>query len=213
MRCEIISLARSLGSDGDEVARIVATELGFRYIDHQIVTMAAEKAGVPPDVIERAERSRPFILRILDAMTLSGTAMEGGAIFAVPEGMPPTQTEAREHEAAIQKAIEEIAERRDVVIVGHGASIPLTGHSGLLRVFITASPSVRAERVSRENGIDAGAAWKAIEDSDRDRADYLRRFYDIAAESPVNYDVVINSDILSIQDAVDVLVGIARGRP
>lgn len=188
----------------------MAKELGFRYVDSEIVAVAAEKAGVPRSIIEQAETSRPLILRILDAMAMSGVAMEGGAVFSVPEGLPPAPPEEREYEAAIAEAIQEIASQEKVVIVGHGASIPLGGLSGLLRVFIAASPAVRAERVARERGLDASQAWKAVENADRERADYLHRFYDITAESPVNYDVVLNTDLLSIGEVAEAVVGIAN---
>lgn len=210
MRCQVITLARSLGSGGDEIARLISTELGFEYVDHEIVAMAAERAGVPQKVIEQAEGLRPFILRLLDAIAMTGAAVDGSAMLSVPQDLPLARHDERDCEAAIAEAIQDVATQKKVVIVGHGASIPLAGLPGLLRVFVTASTAVRAERVARERGLDANQAWKAVDEADHERAAYLRRFYDITAESPVNYDVVLNTDLLSVDEAADVVVTMAR---
>ena len=40
-----------------------------------------------------------------------------------------------------------------------------------------------------------------LERSEANRADYIKRFYGIAEESPVHYDLVINTDRLSAEQA------------
>ena len=64
-----------------------------------------------------------------------------------------------------------------VVILAHGASIPLAGMPGLLRVLITGSPAVRAARLAKADGVGDARAKKAVQDSDRERRDFLQRFY------------------------------------
>jgi cytidylate kinase len=50
-----------------------------------------------------------------------------------------------------------------------------------------------------------------VTDSDAARADYFRRFYHLDREQPTNYDVVFNTDVLTVeqaQAAVLALVGL-----
>jgi cytidylate kinase len=75
----------------------------------------------------------------------------------------------------------------------------------VLRVLVTASPRTRTARVAEEAGIDEAQAAKALKDSDAGRADYLKRFYDIRDESPTHYDLVLNTDALSIEQAAEVV--------
>ena len=42
--------------------------------------------------------------------------------------------------------------------------------------------------------------------SDAGRADYIKRFYSIAAELPTHYDLVINTDKLSPEQAARLIV-------
>ena len=40
---------------------------------------------------------------------------------------------------------------------------------------------------------------------DAARRDYLKRFYGVDEESPTHYDLVINTDVLSVEQAADVV--------
>jgi len=96
--------------------------------------------------------------------------------------------------------VEELAGQGNVVIAAHGASFVLAGMPDVLRVHITASPEVRAERISASAELDRKAATRSIRESDRSRADYLKRFYTIEDEQPTHYDVVVNTDRLKSTD-------------
>ena len=50
---------------------------------------------------------------------------------------------------------------------------------------------------------------KAIAESDRQRQQYLARFYDIDDESATLYDLVINTDRLTVDEAVAAIVAAA----
>jgi cytidylate kinase len=71
---------------------------------------------------------------------------------------------------------------------------------------------VRAERLAREANLDASEARKAIAESDRQRREYLRRFYDIRQELPTHYDLVVNTDVLTLPLAAQLVVSAAKGQ-
>ena len=116
------------------------------------------------------------------------------------------------YEGLFEQVIRETANRGNVVIVGHGASIPVAGMGGLLRVLVTASPGVRAERLASEANLKAAEARKAITDSDRQRREYLLRFYDVRRELPTHYDLVVNTDVLALPVAAQLVVSAAKGQ-
>ena len=101
-----------------------------------------------------------------------------------------------------------IRARGKAVIVAHAASYAIGHSDGVLRVLVTASPETRTTRVAEAEGLDQAGAARALKESDAGRADYLKRFYDVRDESPTHYDLVLNTDALSIQQAADL---IARG--
>jgi cytidylate kinase len=68
-------------------------------------------------------------------------------------------------------------------------------------VLVTASPDVRAQRVGDSDSLDRADAARAVKESDAERRDYLRRFYDLEDELPTRYDLVLNTDFLSVDRA------------
>ena len=202
MNCKVISISRALGAGGEEIGRDVAARLGFRFVDEEIVAGAAQKAGVSPETIEKIERTPPLIERILQFM--GTTAVEPASYVPAFPQMSPA------YEALIEQVIRETAALGNVVIVAHGASIPLAGESGVLRVLVTGSPQFRAARLAKSGTNDDRKARKAIEDSDRERREYLQRFYNIRAELPTHYDIVLNTDVLPLASAADVITTAAK---
>lgn len=210
MACKVVAVARSLGAGGDEIGRAVAKELAFRCADEEIITRAAQEAGVSPETVAEVEHTPALITRILESMARAPIDpadpqgwLAAGSSF--PEG-------TSDYERLIERIVRETAGEGDVVIIAHGGSIALAGMDGLLRVFVTASPDVRAERLAHGTGVGEGEAKKAIDDSDRQRRDYLRRFYDVRQELPTHYDLVVNTDVLTVHQATQLVVSAAGGR-
>jgi cytidylate kinase len=195
----VIAISRAIGAGGEEIGRMVASKLGLGYADEEIIVKAAEKAGVSPDTVARAESTPGLLGRIVDSLGRV-PAPDMTAIAPVPIEVPVVYT------GLIEQVIRETASRGSVVIVGHAASIPLAGISGLLRVLVTAPAEVRAGRLSQVQGIDPAKALKAIRHSDDQRKNYLKRFYDVAEERPDRYDLVVNTDCLSLDDAARIII-------
>jgi cytidylate kinase len=68
-------------------------------------------------------------------------------------------------------------------------------------VFVTASPDTRAARLATAKGLDQSEAARAVHDSDAGRTNYLKRFYGISEELPTHYDLVVNTDTVSVEQA------------
>ena len=170
---------------------------------------AAAEAGVDPQVVADVEKRRSFIDRCLDALTMSGDAT--AVVFTGGGGgyLPPEEHVSDELRSLIRMAIEETADRGNVVIVAHAASHALADRDDVLRVLVTASPETRCARVAAEQGLSEKDAARAIAEADANRADYLRRFFGEKAELPTQYDIVVNTDRLSIGAAAAVVAAAA----
>jgi hypothetical protein len=188
---------------------LVAKELGFRYVDDEIIARAAEVGGVSPSDVADAGRRKSLLHRVLDNLG-SSLGAEASAL-----ALPPPELRDVTLQKLVVDVVEELAGQGNVVIAAHGASFVLADMPDVLRVHVTASPEVRAERVSASAGLAKEAAVKSIRDSDRSRADYLGRFYTIESEQPTHYDVVLNTDRLKTTDAAELVARAAslRARP
>jgi hypothetical protein len=70
-----VCISRDDGAGGEEVGRLVADALGFRYLDEEIVLAAAEKEGLDPEQLARVERRRKGLSR-LEVDIVSGGAFD-----------------------------------------------------------------------------------------------------------------------------------------
>ena len=68
-----------------------------------------------------------------------------------------------------------------------------------------------AKRLAAGGKLDEKEANKTVKSSDKERRDYFKRFYDVREELPTHYDVVINTDVLSQEQAVNVILAAAAG--
>jgi cytidylate kinase len=185
-----VCISRAIGARGEEVGRLVADALGFRYVDEEIVLAAAEKEGVDPELLATVERMRTGLSRLaeIDIVTFGG-------IDDLQRSL-------------IRAAIQETAAAGKVVIVAHAASIALAGDDRVLRVLVTASPEARAARLVQTEQLDEHEAARQIDRSDKERAAYIKRFYSID-ELPSDYDLVVSTDRLSPEDACTLVLDAA----
>ena len=131
--------------------------------------------------------------------------MGAGYVIAPPQhtGHEPPSDALR---GLIRSVIEETAGEGSAVIVAHAASLALGERDDVLRVMVTASPQTRQRRFAEALGLDDKEAGRVLKRSDAGRADYIKRFYSIAAELPTHYDLVVNTDKLSPEQAARLIV-------
>jgi cytidylate kinase len=201
MAYRVVCISATDGAAGEEIAPLLAERLGFPLINEQVIARAAKEADVDLHVVADVERRKSFISRLLEQMPASGMSAVAG--FAPPMPDPGPADDALR--GLIRSAIEEIAARGDVVIMAHAASHALASRRDTLRVFITASPEVRAGRFGAAQGVEGKDAEKAVARGDTNRADYLKRFYRVSSELPTHYDVVVNTDRITAEEAAELI--------
>lgn len=198
----VVCISRALGAGGEQVGRLVAGRLGFAYVDEEIVSRTAAKAGIDAAAVADEEGRKSLVARMLEAL-----AQSGAEALAVGGGPPPRHDDEPTGEAVrvlIRETIEQTAAQGNVVIVAHAASYALPPSADALRVLVTASPETRAKRIGEAEGLDDSDAARAVKDSDAARRDYLKRFYGIE-ELPTHYDLVVNTDVIALDRAAELV--------
>jgi cytidylate kinase len=207
MPCSAVCISHATGAGGEEVGRLVAEDLGFLFVDDEIVARAAADGGIDPAEVADEERRKSLAARLVVALG------QGGEAWAVSHSGSPSLEARRSDDvrALIRETIAQTATRGRVVIVAHGASHVVPRGQEALRVLVTASPTTRARRVGDAKGLDDAGAMREVKRADAARRDYLRRFYDIDEELPTQYDLVVNTDLLSVEQVARLVVQAASG--
>jgi cytidylate kinase len=184
----VVCISHTDGAAGRAVGEAVAGLLGFQFADEAIVVAAARAEGLLPESVSYAERR------------------QARRSIEVDFGRIERTENLRD---LITTAVVRTAEKGNVVIVSHAASYPLAERAGVLRVLVTASDPTRQERVAESDGVDAKEARKRLSESDKGRAAYLERFYGVKREQPTDYDLVVNTDRMSVAEAAQVVAAAA----
>ncbi len=206
MSARVVSISRTLASGAEEIGSAVAERLGFRYVDDEIVDRAARMVQVDPRVVAKAEHRQPLVNRILEWLA---SPSENAARGSLSSGHAPLLV-TEDYRAIIRGVVYETAKKGDVVIMAHAASMAIATLKGVLRILITASEATRVKRIAVAQTLGDRDALKAIKDSDEERAEYFKRFYQIEEERPTHYDLVINTDVLTGEQAAGAIVAAAQ---
>jgi cytidylate kinase len=201
-------------------ARAVAAVLGFEHLDtgatYRAATLAALRAGADP-----GDKNA-----VLAAVSRARIAYEAGVVFLDGE---PVSEEARADD--VNAAVSDVsahAEVRELVVAMQRAWVDERGGRAVVegrdigtvvfpeaevKVFITASPEVRAARRAG----DAESADKAVSDIEADlrRRDHIDSTREASPLTPALDAVVIDTSEMGIEevrDAILTLVAEAEGR-
>ena len=207
----VIAIDGPAGAGKSSVARAVADELGYTYLDsgamYRSVALAALRAQSPPaDVAERVkielrdgcvELDGEDVTAAIRTPQVSEAASRAAADPAVRRAMVATQRRLLSHG-------DWVAEGRDIGTV--------VAPDAALKVFLTASAPERARRRAAELGADAGEVLK--EQAIRDERDRTRAHSPL---EPAAGSVVFDTTEKSLDEVVERVVELAReatlGRP
>jgi hypothetical protein len=201
----VICISHTDGSGGDEVGRTVAAALDYRYVNEDLIIEAARLARVDPSVMAAAEQKQSLLQRVMTALESIKPSAQATAPAA------DARASKEDLRTMIRAAIQEVKKEGKAVIGAHAASMALAGQRGVLRVFVTAPAVVRSRRVGKHRALPPAVAEDVVEKADAARAEYLRTFYEIPVEQPTHYDLVLNTEHLTAQQAAALVVAAARG--
>lgn len=191
----VIAIDGPAGAGKSSVARGVAQELGFRYLDsgamYRSVALAALRRGMPPAAVAGSARIELGERVLLDgedvtdairAPEVSEAASRAAADPAVREAMVAEQRR-------LLSAGDWVAEGRDI-----GAVVAPDAE---LKLFLTASPEERARRRAAELGADA--ATVLAEQTIRDERDRTREHSPL---EPAAGSTVLDTTGMTLEEVV-----------
>jgi Cytidylate kinase len=200
-----ITISRQMGSGGSYIGYSVAKELGFKYIDREILRQAAERLGTDTGALEYLDERSASLLE---------TIMKGFS-FGLPEiSLPLPQRRPLDHRelfAVECKIMNEIAERYSAVIVGRGGFNALKNRPEVIRVFIHAPLEFRIERIMKAHNLkDKKEVQARVKESDHIRAKFIRDMAGVDWRDARNYNLCIDSSAVDFPTAIGMIIKLAE---
>ena len=194
-----VTISRTYGGGGGEVAARLAQRLGWHLLDHEFVAHMAFHLGLS----EREAEARDEHIEGIIAHLLSGLRLGyPGPVREVPPSPVDIDRASRQ---VLRQVILAAVEEKHVVIVGRGGFALLADRRDVLRVLIVAPLKERIAYVMRREGLDERAARERIQQKDQRRRRYVEAEYHQLAGEPEQYDLSINTAVLTLDQAVELI--------
>jgi len=180
----IVTISWQIGIEGERVGALVGRQLELPVVDNEIVdaVMAALRTG--RSEAADMERFVPTWGATL-AVSLLATA-----------GMPAARADLVRAECA-HEAVESVlreAAKHSCVIMGRGGFALLADHPGACHVRLTAPADWRAKRLAARECVPHERAVRMVESDDRNRACFVRHYYERRIDDPANFHLGLAAD-------------------
>src|SRR5262245_52381104 len=171
-KVRIITIEREFGSGAPVIAKLLAERLGWKLWDDRMTKEIARLARCDQaQVAKREERMDPLYYRLMKSF-LRGSFE--GSLNVQRLNMVDTDVIFRLTERIVHSA----ADEGNCVIVGRGSALFLENRKDAFHVFLYAPEKEKVRRLT-ESGTDPAEAIQLVETVDRERADFIKRYFGI----------------------------------
>jgi cytidylate kinase len=182
----IITISHEIGAGGPEIGQSLAERLGYHCVGPELISDAARRYGLLEDKLTHLDEAKPSLFERFDA-------------------------ETRRYITVIQTALYEFAERDNVILLSRGGQWLLRGIPHVLRVRVMAPFDLRVKRLSKKMAGQLGEQTnprtvnEMARRDDAEKQGRMRYLYEVDIRDSQLYDLVINTERISVDSAVDLI--------
>ena len=201
----VIAINRELGSGGRTVGEKLAQRLGVPFYDKTLIQSLKERYNLSTEEIERLKGQKhnwwadlKRSLKIMPSYAAPQLFIDKTSIpdFLITDDIFLSETEI----------LKGIAEDGSCIIAGRSAFYIFRDHPNHLNVLIQASMEHRLDRVIAKRGISREEARNIIDQVDKGRESYINKYTGTSRYDTRNYDLVINMDGHTEDEAVEIIL-------
>ena len=177
----IISVSREFGSGGHVIAEKIAKDHGLKFYDRHILDEIANENNIQVEILEKYDEKprNAFLSRRVGAFSNS-----------MEEILADMQFDYIRKKANSGESF---------VIVGRCSETVLSGHKGLISIFVTGDQLAKIDRIKQVYQLSDSDAIAKIRRHDKKRKQYHNRHSSFRWGDSRNYDVCINSSKLGLE--------------
>ena len=201
----VITINRELGSGGRTVGRLLAEKLGVPFYDKAVIKALQEKYHLTTAEIERMKgRKHSWWADVERILKIDG-GMSMNYYLPSKTDAPDliTTDEMFKTETLI---LQDLAAEKSCVVAGRSGFHVFRDHPNHLSILIQASMAFRMKRVARKQNITEDEARKIIEQVDKMRENYVKKYTGTSRYDTRNYQLVITADGKTEEGIADIIM-------
>lgn len=184
----VLTLSRELGAGDTGFAPTLASRLGLRVYDRELLEQEATRLGVTEAELEQIDEHPAGLFQ----------RYRPGSLY-------------QRYFEALGQLMKELAARGKVLLVGRGGNIFLRDDPSAFHVRLVAPMETRIQRVMEHRWLREKQARQLIAQSDAERRSFYENYFGVDWTSPLEYHLTVNSGRLG-PPAVDLIVVAAERR-
>lgn len=223
----VITINGQIGAGGQEIGQEVAQRLHLDYVDRLILAEAAKRLSATVEALAereqrpltRNERIARFLQSMVERSAVSGAIGDpyfGGGIGVVlgqeyqdlvkePITRADQLRDAQFIEAT-RAVIEELARTGNAVIIGRASNLILKGYPDAIHVGLVSTLESRGKLVAERDGVSLQEAERRMNEAERARVAFFRKFFKASADDPANFHLMLNTHVLDSERAASIIV-------
>jgi cytidylate kinase len=176
----IIAISRQIGSLGNDLADELSRELKHKLLTREIIKDVLIKSGFSEKVIDKYNEKKSSILYQFEL-------------------------DKEKYSHIIKKVVFEFARKDNVIIMGMGGQFFFDNIPNAICVRVISSLETRIKRIMDKDSCDEYEAKYIITNSDDARISFHKFFFNIDIRNVNLYDLIINTDVISLRKSVDIV--------
>lgn len=193
----VITIARSYGSGGRTMGKLLAKELNLKYYDRELLRLASDKSGINESLFGEADEK----VKSSSLFKIARKAYNGEPISPDSDDFVSNDNLFRFQ----AKVINELAAEEDCVIIGRCADYILKDNPDVIRLYCYAPLEDCIERERQLSGLSEREIIKKIQGIDKHRADYYKYYTGNDWNDARNYDLCLNTSSMSYDELIQVV--------
>lgn len=197
MEHTVITIARSYGSGGKTLGKLLAQELGIHCYDRELIRMASEQSGINEALFGQVDEK----IKSMPLFRISKGIYKG-------EVLPPDSDDYTSEDNLFNfqaQCIKELAKTESCIIIGRCADFILKDDPNVIKLFFYAPREDCIKRAMTQNGGTEKEIIKKIEKRDKYRSDYYKYHTERDWNDARNYDFCLNTASTSYEKLVKVV--------
>lgn len=193
----VITIARSYGSGGRTMGRLLAQELGIKYYDRELLRLASDESGINEALFGKADEK----LRNTSLFRIAKRVYNGEIIL--PDSDDFVSNDNLFNYQA--KVIKELAKEESCVMIGRCADYILKDEKNVVRLYCYAPLEDCIAREKALSGLSDKEIMKKIQKIDRHRAEYYKYYTGREWNDVRNYDFCLNTSSMDYKQLIQVV--------
>ena len=201
----VITINRELGSGGRTVGRLLSEKLGVPFYDKAVIKALQEKYNLTTPEIERLKGRKHSWWADVERILKLDAGMSSN-YYLPQKGDAPDLLTTDEMFKTETEILKSIAGEKSCVVAGRSGFHVFREHPNHLSILIQASMAYRVERIMRKQNMTEDEARKTIENVDKMRENYVKKYTGTSRYDTRTYQLVIAADGKTEEEIADIIM-------